>query len=77
VARVSWISGEPPAGPFEATVRIRYRHEGARALVTPNADGGAALAFREPVRALAPGQAAVFYCGDQVLGGGPLAGLAI
>jgi tRNA-specific 2-thiouridylase len=76
VARVSWISGTAPAAPFDATVRIRYRHEGARARVTPNADGGAALAFAEPVRALAPGQAAVFYRGEEVLGGGWLAGSA-
>jgi tRNA-specific 2-thiouridylase len=74
VAQVSWIAGAAPSGPFEATVRIRYRHEGARARVTPHADGGAALAFEEPVRALAPGQAAVFYRGEQVLGGGWLSG---
>lgn len=76
VERVSWIAGSAPSRPFRASVRIRYRHEGADALVTPHADGSATLAFREPVRALAPGQAAVFYRGDEVLGGGPLAGPA-
>jgi tRNA-specific 2-thiouridylase len=76
VERVSWTSGSAPSEPFSARVRIRYRHEGAEAVVSPHADGGATLAFAEPVRALAPGQAAVFYRGDEVLGGGPLAGPA-
>jgi tRNA-specific 2-thiouridylase len=74
VERVSWISGEAPRVAFGASVRIRYRHEGAPARVTPLPDGSAELAFEAPVRALTPGQAAVFYAGDQVLGGGWIAG---
>jgi tRNA-specific 2-thiouridylase len=70
----SWIAGEAPAGPLEARVRIRYRHAGAPAKVEATPDGGARVAFHEPVRALAPGQAAVFYDGDRVLGGGWIAG---
>jgi tRNA-specific 2-thiouridylase len=71
---VSWIAGEAPAGPVEARVRVRYRHAGAAAEVEPTPGGGARVAFHEPVRALAPGQAAVFYDGDRVLGGGWIAG---
>jgi tRNA-specific 2-thiouridylase len=74
VERVSWISGEAPREAFGSSVRIRYRHEGAPARVTPLPDGSAELAFEAPVRALTPGQAAVFYAGDQVLGGGWIAG---
>ena len=72
--RVSWISGAVPGGPLEARVKIRHRHEGALATVAPTAGGGAQLEFHTPVRALAPGQAAVFYAGEQVLGGGWIAG---
>jgi tRNA-specific 2-thiouridylase len=71
---VSWISGVAPAQPVEARVRIRYRHEGAAATVEATGEGGARVAFHEPVRALAPGQAAVFYAGEQVLGGGWITG---
>jgi tRNA-specific 2-thiouridylase len=73
---VSWIAGRPPEAPLEARVRIRYRHEGAPATVEPTPGGGARVAFHEPVRALAPGQAAVFYADDRVLGGGWIAGPA-
>ena len=54
--------------PLDARVRVRYRHEGARARV--EADG--AIEFASPVRAVSPGQSAVFYSpdGDRVLGGG-------
>jgi tRNA-specific 2-thiouridylase len=71
---VSWIAGVAPSEPIEARVRIRYRHAGAPAKVEATAGGGATVAFHEPVRALAPGQAAVFYAGDRVLGGGWIAG---
>ncbi len=70
---VSWIAGEAPEGALEATVRVRYRHEGARAAIEPDGKDGARLVFRDPVRAISPGQAAVFYQGDQVLGGGWIA----
>jgi len=66
----SWVAGEPPQAPLRARVRIRHRHEGAAATVTACAAGGASVAFDAPVRAVSPGQAAVLYDGDEVLGGG-------
>ena len=70
VAGVSWVSGVPPAGPRAARVKVRHRHEGERGTVSPTAGGGAEVALEAPVRGVAPGQAAVFYDGDEVLGGG-------
>jgi tRNA-specific 2-thiouridylase len=64
-------TGEPPSGAFEAEVQVRYRHRAAPAKVIP-ADGGFAVRFHEPQRAIAPGQAAVVYRGEQVIGGGVL-----
>jgi tRNA-specific 2-thiouridylase len=68
-AEVTWSAGPPPA-PVRAAVQIRYRHEPAAATVTPRPDGRAEVVFDSPQRAVAPGQAAVFYDGDVVLGGG-------
>ena len=70
---VSWIAGRPPGAALRARVRVRHRHEGAPATVLPGPDGRAEARFDEPVRAVAPGQAAVFYAGDEVLGGGWIA----
>ena len=68
--RASWVAGEPPTdGPFVAQVRIRYQGEDAPAVVEPTA-GGFRVEFREPQRAVAPGQSAVVYRGDEMLGGG-------
>jgi tRNA-specific 2-thiouridylase len=70
--RVTWVAGGPPAeAPFEAEVRIRYRGEDVPAVITPEAGGTTALVeFRTPQRAIAPGQSAVLYRGDELIGGG-------
>lgn len=68
---VVWTGGRSPEGAFEAEVQVRYRHRAAPATVTPHADGFH-IRFHEPQRAIAPGQAAVVYRGDRVIGGGIL-----
>ena len=70
---VSWVAGEPPPRPLRAAVRVRHRHAGVHADVEPRKGGRARIRFDEPVGAVAPGQAAVFYDGDVVLGGGWIA----
>ena len=70
VERFHWISGEIPSSPVRCRVKIRYRHPEQPCLVTPTPEGGALLEFDEPQRAITPGQSAVAYDVDTVLGGG-------
>lgn len=68
---VNWQGGQAPSGPFRAEIKTRYTARPASGLVTPADNGSqAAVLFDEPQRDITPGQAAVFYDGDQVLGGG-------
>ena len=69
-AGVNWISGDEPAEPIRAKVRVRYRHIEAPATITTVGDHRVRVVFDEPQRAITPGQAAVFYNDDEVLGGG-------
>jgi len=71
--RCNWIAFDAPSATFEATVKIRYNHPGAAATVTSLPSGAARVKLHVPQRAITPGQAAVFYQDDLVLGGGWIA----
>ena len=66
----NWISGCTPDNSVRCKVKIRYRQPEQTAVVTPIPNGRALIEFNAPQRAITPGQAAVFYDGDIVLGGG-------
>ena len=71
VARdVFWTTPTPPADGSTVTVRIRYRNEGVAATLRMEDGNAVRVAFAQPQFAVAPGQAAVFFDGDEVLGGG-------
>lgn len=74
--RVHWISGRMPRRPVRASVKIRSRHREAPARISmsnaveDNGSGSAQVIFDTPQMSVSPGQAAVFYRGDRILGGG-------
>ncbi len=70
---VTWLCPPSGTGAFCADVKIRYQHEAAPAEVRPQSDGSVCVAFDAPQPAVTPGQAMVFYDGDEVLGGGWIA----
>jgi tRNA-specific 2-thiouridylase len=73
VDQVNWVAGAAPEKPIRVRVQIRHRHRASLALVEATDGGRARIRFEDPVRAVAPGQAAVFYDSeydDELLGGG-------
>jgi tRNA-specific 2-thiouridylase len=71
--RVNLIAVNDLHAPMRVAVKIRHRHEPAPALIERTGDDEILVSFDEPQRAITPGQAAVFYDGDVVVGGGWIA----
>lgn len=69
----NWVSIPRPAGAIRAEVKIRHSRRGAPAEAEALPDGRVRVVFREPQRAVTPGQSAVLYDGEVVLGGGVIA----
>ena len=67
---VNWVSGDAPQEPFRAEVKIRYTAKEAEALVTPLDTNRVQVRFEAPQRDITAGQAAVFFQGDLLIGGG-------
>jgi tRNA-uridine 2-sulfurtransferase len=74
VGQVNWIAGDAPTGALRVTAQIRHQHREAPATLTALPDHRARVVFDTPQPAIAPGQAAVFYDGDEVVGGGWIEG---
>ncbi len=73
VGEINWISGEAPSGDFQAQVKTRYTARVAAARIVLLEGKRAEVTFDEPQRDITAGQAAVFYEGDRLLGGGVIA----
>jgi tRNA-specific 2-thiouridylase len=73
VTDINLIGMDPPEAPLDVRTRIRYRHKEALSILHPIDAKTAKVVFCEPQSAITPGQAAVFYDGERVLGGGWIA----
>ena len=70
VDSLNWINFQRVTPPFSAQVKIRYNHPSSEALLSQRGEGALEVKFKSPQKAITPGQAAVFYDGEAVLGGG-------
>lgn len=77
VSRVNWVSMAEPTSPIRAEVQIRYRSTPAPVTVIPLENSRVRLVFDEPQFSITPGQAAVWYDGEKVLGGGIIEQMAV
>jgi tRNA-specific 2-thiouridylase len=69
VSNINWIV-EKPSKPLDVHTRVRYRHQAAGSKLIPDGDTSATIVFNAPQSAVTPGQGAVFYKDDEVIGGG-------
>ncbi len=72
VNKLNWVSGEILKSPIVVTAKTRYSQNESEAIVTPIDETSVKVVFKQPQRAVAKGQAAVFYDGDILLGGGTI-----
>ena len=72
VKNFNWISGEKPSGQISCLAKVRYRQKEQEAVATPLGKGMVKIEFKDPQRAITPGQSAVLYDGDVVIGGGEI-----
>jgi tRNA-specific 2-thiouridylase len=70
--KVSWVSNQEKPAEFECTAKFRYRQEDHKVTVRLLDDDQVQVTFHEPIRAVTPGQSAVFYLGEECLGGGTI-----
>jgi len=70
VENINWIDREKLINPIKVKVRIRYKHQESNAMISPSSNEKIKVEFSQPQRAITPGQAAVFYDGNKVIGGG-------
>ncbi len=73
IIKINWINQEP-ISPIKVYVRIRYRHKAIEAGLLPIGKQAAIVKFKNPQLSITPGQGAVFYIGDEVIGGGWIEG---
>lgn len=70
IEEINWIDGEAPEIPFQCGIKIRYKAKPVNGIIKKNAEDNYSIVFNDKVRDATPGQFAVFYDGDRVIGSG-------
>ena len=72
INEVNWVNGQAPTAPFRSEIKIRYTAREMWGTISPLAEGGARIQFDTPLRDITPGQVAVFFENEVVLGNGTI-----